>query len=414
MNIASLMTQRGLSKTTAELGRSFERLSSGLRINRASDDAAGLAIAVGLEVDARLAAQARRNVNDGLSVTAVISSALEEQQKILLRMSELAEQSANGTLQDTQREALQQEYTALITEFDRIAETTQFNGVSVLKITGNDISIMVGSSGEQASLIGIPAINSTSYSGVLGQISDFDQDGFVGISDFDLFDGVFQITQNDIDTQGLNEKINFGKVEFTDSTGRQGVLSFLIHRIYGDFGQLTPLPSEPSSLELLSSAESVGGEISGATLTSLSLDASSVVINVSYDSGATASVEIDISGLEYQSYDAGGTVRETAIGFTNISIPTFAKNSLETIRNRSEDLSLLQAQVGAAESRLQVAANQLATTEQALREAESRIRDLDIASEVARLTALQIQQQAATAVLAQANQQPQLVLELLA
>jgi flagellin len=131
-NIAALNAQRRLGSTTQQLTKTFERLSSGLRIVRASDDAAGLAIADSLRADQRIASVAIRNANDGVSLISIADGALSEIGNVLTRMAELAEQSANGTLSVTQRSALSSEFVALSSEIQRIAETTEFNGLALL------------------------------------------------------------------------------------------------------------------------------------------------------------------------------------------------------------------------------------------------------------------------------------------
>jgi flagellin len=142
-NVASINTQRHLAKSTISFGKSMEKLSSGLRINRAGDDAAGLAISENLKADIRALDQASRNAADGISLVQTAEGALDEVSSILLRMKELAEQSLNGTLTDTDRGYLDSEYTALSAEVDRIAAGTQFNGVNLLD--GNlDVDIQVG------------------------------------------------------------------------------------------------------------------------------------------------------------------------------------------------------------------------------------------------------------------------------
>jgi flagellin len=125
--------QRQLSRATQDLSTSSERLSSGQRINKASDDAAGLAISTGLDKDRIISQTAKRNVNDGISVVSTLTSGIKAQKEILFRMAELSEQSANGTYSSVQREGLQKEYGALMDEFDRIADTTEFNGVKLLR-----------------------------------------------------------------------------------------------------------------------------------------------------------------------------------------------------------------------------------------------------------------------------------------
>jgi flagellin len=131
-NIASLKAQRQLSKGTAELSKTYERLSSGQRINRAADDAAGLAISESLKSDKRVFNQGVRNFNDGISLLNIADGAVENLSNITIRLKELAEQSANGTYSVTQRKAIDKEAQALSKEYTRIAQSTKFNGKNLL------------------------------------------------------------------------------------------------------------------------------------------------------------------------------------------------------------------------------------------------------------------------------------------
>jgi len=278
-NIGSLSAQRQLFQTTNKLSTTFERLSSGLRINKASDDPAGLAMADSLRADARLASVAIRNANDGISITSIADAALNEIGSILARMAELAEQSANGVLNTTQRSALQNEFSQLGSEIERIAVTTTFNGVALLSNSGS-INIQVGMDGSSNSQIEL--------AGVLGTLS---------------------------------------------------------------------------SLGLANAGSS----------------ALMVSINADTNEGAQAA-------------------SQAALDIVNAAIGS---------------LSATRGKVGAAESRLNTAINYLAVARENFVAAESRIRDADIAQEAAELVRLQVLQQANVAVLAQANQQPQLALALL-
>ena len=143
-NVSSINTQRHLATSTINFGKSMEKLSSGLRINRAGDDAAGLAISEGLKSDIRALDQAARNGADGISLIQTAEGSLDEVSSILLRMKELAEQSLNGTLSNTDRGYLNQEYNALTAEMDRISEAAEFNGVKLLNGSGGSIAIQVG------------------------------------------------------------------------------------------------------------------------------------------------------------------------------------------------------------------------------------------------------------------------------
>ena len=143
-NVASINTRRHLYNATIRYNKSMEKLSSGLRINRAADDAAGLGISEGLKSDIRALQQASRNAADGISLVQTAEGALDEVSNILLRMKELAEQSLNGTLSDTERGYLDAEYTQLMAEIDRISDSAEFNGVKLLDSSGGSVAIQVG------------------------------------------------------------------------------------------------------------------------------------------------------------------------------------------------------------------------------------------------------------------------------
>ena len=144
MNIASLRAQRLLSQANSDLSTIFERLSSGQRINRASDDAAGLAIASDLQVRSRVYSQAIRNVNDGISALSIVDSAFESLTSIITRQQELAQQAANGSLSFEQRSLLNAEAETLTEEYNRIVESTSFNGINLLSNPGESFSIQAG------------------------------------------------------------------------------------------------------------------------------------------------------------------------------------------------------------------------------------------------------------------------------
>ena len=143
-NIASLRAQRRLAENSSRLETIFERLASGQRINHARDDAAGLAIASGLNADSRVYGQGLRNINDGLSALQVAEGALNELSSITIRLQELAEQAANGTYSATQRGALNQEAEALMDEYNRIIESTEFNGSKLLDGSTPTMRIQAG------------------------------------------------------------------------------------------------------------------------------------------------------------------------------------------------------------------------------------------------------------------------------
>ena len=157
-NTASVNAQRILGVNNTRLAQSIERISSGIRINRGADDAAGLAISEGLRSDIRALRQATRNANDGMSLVNVTEGALNEQSSILIRLRELASQAATGTVGSTERATIQLEFSALRDELTRIAQTTEFNGIGL--IDGN-LASSVSSTSHTLIQIGIDSTSNS-------------------------------------------------------------------------------------------------------------------------------------------------------------------------------------------------------------------------------------------------------------
>jgi len=164
-NNSSLEAQRNLSKTSAALSENFNKLSSGMRINNAGDDAAGLAISERMKAQIRSMSQAERNSNDGISLLQTAESAMNENSGILIRMRELAMQSANGTLSSSDRSALSVEFKQLTSEIDRIAAVTQFNGATLFNATSTSFSFQVGvgTTSNDSIAVTLSGLTSTSY-----------------------------------------------------------------------------------------------------------------------------------------------------------------------------------------------------------------------------------------------------------
>jgi flagellin len=143
-NIASINAQRNVARATTSLARNYQRLSTGLRISTAADDAAGLAISERLRSQIRSLSQASRNANDGISLVQVGEGALNEVSNILVRLRELAIQSANGSSSNQDRNTIKEEFTSLVGEINRIAQSTEFNGVKLLDGSSSTVTFQVG------------------------------------------------------------------------------------------------------------------------------------------------------------------------------------------------------------------------------------------------------------------------------
>ena len=196
-NIASLNAQRRLSTSTSELRDSFASLSSGLRINKASDDAAGLAISSSLNIDKRVFDQGVRNLNDGMSLLSIAEGAVEQLSTIAIRLTELAEQAANGALQTTQRKALNAEAQALKNEFKRISQSTQFNGQNLFSGALGNVRLQTGF-GSNASL-------QSNLGGAVG-VGDF-QSGSTALS---ISGGGTNVKVADFNGDGLADVLGYG------------------------------------------------------------------------------------------------------------------------------------------------------------------------------------------------------------
>src|SRR5204862_522268 len=232
-NLASLNAQRHLDESSDSLTASLERLSSGLRINNASDDAAGLAIADKLERDVRVAAQAVRNANDGISSLAIGEKALGKVTDVLTRLSELASESATGTVSDTQRSAIQQEFSQLLSEISRISNTTTFNGVQLLS-AGTTVAVQVGLDGTSNSQISFNSVDG-SLSGILqGQtaIAGVITVGGLetGIDTISIIDQLGKLEHRPVDLRALEVGgVQATQASITSLTGKLSTLAAAAH-----------------------------------------------------------------------------------------------------------------------------------------------------------------------------------------
>jgi len=275
-NVASLNSRRHLFNTTNNFNKSMEKLSSGMRINRSGDDAAGLAISEGLKSDIRALDQASRNAADGISLVQVTEGSMDEISNILLRMRELAEQAATETLGANERDYLDQEWGELVSEIDRISDTAEFNGINLL-------------------------------------------DGTAGV---------------------LDVQVGIGSA----------------------------VASNAVSIDL-----TFGGAAGGLDTAFLGLNGTSIA-------GPDGSA---------------------------------ARTLIDTIETATQLVSSNRATFGAAQNRLETSIRNIAMTSENLSAANSRIRDVDVATETSNMTSLQILQQAGVSILSQANMTSQLALNLL-
>lgn len=431
-NIFSLRAQRALSTASDLQENSAKKLASGSRIINASDDAAGLAVADGLRAKRLLYSTAIRNTNDGLSMLNIVDGSLNSQAGIVMRLAELAEQAASGTLSNTQRAALDREYQSLTQEFSRIADTTTFNGIKLLRGKHSDgmssLLLQLGITGASASSVAMTTEDTTKFSGLLSKsmLAPTDGNGTIDGDDylrmaavragtmniFDAFPSAHTFTA--VDDAGVSHEFAMFAVDYADnhnfmstySGGDPDVIFAIFERGSGDtWSEVDGLPYA------IFPGSSTYFDLHFNKSTGQIADSDKYLnATLSLESGVQVSINFDFSSLRFSTDpNATGSVLE----FSNVRSQAAAGLALETDRNRLDELNRSRSTTGALMSRLRVASNVLSVAQENSAAAESRIRDVDVAEESANYTRLQILKQSAIAVLAQANQQPQILIDLL-
>jgi len=338
-NIAAMNSYRNYNNNTKTINKNLEKLSSGYRINRAGDDAAGLAISEKMRAQITGLETAQKNAKDGIGLIQTAEGALTEVHSMLNRMYELAEQSANGTYESsTDRGSLQMELESLGKEIDRIGSTANFNGTKLFDssgVLGGNVTLQIGEDGDTKN-----------------QMTLFSQNAANGSS------------TSDWGTDNLTVKKMFTHEADTDTKG--GAMKSTT----GDDGN---------------------GGWTGAAVTDISLTSLKIKTDETDDDGNL-------------------TTNENGI---NISTSDNALKALDKIKDAITVVSAVRGQFGAYQNRLEHTINNLGVMQENIQDAESTIRDTDVAAEMMKYTKNSVLVQSAQAMLAQANQQPQGVLQLL-
>ena len=389
-NVSSLNAQRNLSQSGSDLATSMERLSSGMRINSAKDDAAGLQISSRLTSQINGLSVAQRNANDGISMAQTAEGAMSESTNILQRMRELALQSANGSNSDDDRASLQKEVSALQTELTRIAETTSFGGQQLLDGSFGSKGFQVGSNAAETitmSLGDISAdkIGTTSRSDAIGTFSAADVNALIaeGTSGDK---GSVTFTHTDVD--GASSEIAVDLSNVTDLDSFSSALNASLNGI-----------GVTASVNGSASVDLGGSALAGETLSSVAAD------------GDGAAYTITGTATSIDPLAANETV--TLAKDIDISSAVGSSNALAIIDNALGEINDSRADLGALQNRFDHTISNLANIEENVSASRSRIQDTDFATETAEMTKNQILQQAGTSILSQANQLPQTALSLL-
>ncbi|MES2025029.1 MAG: flagellin [Pseudomonadota bacterium] len=463
-NVSSLNAQRNLTTSQSSLATSLQRLSSGLRINSAKDDAAGLAISDRMTSQINGLNQAARNANDGISLAQTAEGALGQATDLLQRIRTLAVQSSNASNSASDRGALQNEVTQLVGEYDRLATQTQFNGQNVLDGSFANANFQIGANANQtigvqigdsrSSSIGNQTAAATIFAptnvastgltinsinvGTSGTTSKAKVDainaqtGLTGVSatqsgNFSIGAAITAtgaIASGDITING----VQVGAVAAGASASAQATnMAAAINAKTGATG-VTATIGDGSNGGAANAI--ILSNTSGAAI-SIGLGATATATAAGLTAGTTAAGEngkitlaTDLSGsitLGGSAANAGsigfatGSVSTTQNLLSSISIATDsgAQNALLVVDAALSAVSSTRAQLGAVQNRFTSVVASLGTTSENLSAARSRILDADFASETANLTRGQILQQAGTAMLAQANSLPNGVLALL-
>jgi len=388
-NISSITAQRHLAQSRLEMEEAMERLSSGLRINSAMDDAAGLTIAHSLDSKITSLSQAVRNANDGISLVQLAEGAMDEMSTMLTRMKELATQAINGTYSAADRTNLNLEFKQLSNEITRISENTFFNGINVINST-DSISFQVGDQSTDtisATLqkMGSAYIGTTSLGATSEPVTDATLNG--GTAN----DGTY--TSDDITSivAGQQVRIQVGNRTFVQdyvsganaATGLNNTLDALAAQINTAFGAGTVTVSDD------------GGQASDGVI------------------DGDAYLTIVSGGRSISSLDVYTQTANTNLASQDITTATQAGEAITSINKAIADVDSYRATLGAVANRMEHAANNLMSRVEHQQSARSRIQDADYAVESANLAKAQVLQQAGTAMLAQANASSQNILSLL-
>lgn len=395
-NITSMISQGNLNKSKGALTTAMERLSSGLRINSAKDDAAGQAIANRMTSQINGLSQAQRNANDGISVAQTAEGALNQVNDNLQRVRTLTDQALNGTNNADDLASIQAEINQRLEEVNRISEQTKFNGVQVLGKDQN-LSIQVGAEDGQTISVGLKKINANTLNlgtfnvnGAQGALTDITGAGATAKAafeaEFGVGTGITDTSVNDFKT-GLATNLGVASGSVSVSTAAAKVDS------KGNwFAEVT--------INTTSASEITALKLQGIEVTS-GVDAK---FNVALNPG-DAAISTGVATAAF-------TVDGTKLGAKDL-LGSATTNPLEQLDAAIKQVDELRSDLGAIQNRFESAITNLNTNQTNLSAARSRIEDADYAQEVANMTRAQILQQAGTSVLAQANQVPQGVLSLL-
>ena len=380
-NISALNTYNKLNANESAAAASLEKLSSGLRINKAADDAAGLAISQKMQAQINSLDQASSNAQDGISLIQTAEGGMNQIQTILQRMNDLATESANGTQDNdngTDRTALNTEFQSLAEEIDRIASSTQFNGKNLID---GSLAVTVTAS----SMTNVTVDGTTLKAAATGMVYTAS-----GAATLDTGTGAFSLTLTggDLDAAGTAFTATVDSSAF-DSTGK-----FLATTT------VTAADADGNTVTLTFAKNATAGGV--ADKSTFTATDHSLVLQVGANNTDNDKENVTIGDMRIKD---GNDATMTSLASASILTQTGAQAALDTVKAAIDEVSAQRANLGAYQNRLNYTISNLST--------ESQITDVDMAKEMTEYTKNNILTQAANAMLAQANQLPQSVLSLL-
>ena len=391
-NIMAMNAYRNYNTNTSALSKNLEKLSSGYKINRAGDDAAGLAISEKMRAQITGLDAAQKNVKDGISLVKTAEGAMQEIQDMLNRMKYLATQSANGTYQDdVDREALQDEVDALTQEIDRIAQSANFNGQKLLdgSLDATQTAAMSTNAGGQLSFDGDAGLSGVSF-----ELATSTKGTGISVEIADTGEVTVTLGQS-------NSPAEYSAADIQAAIRAEAKKQL---------GNGTDDEAFAAQLNALASV-SVSGDNVAKTDTGNAVDATA-----NNPDGKALNLQIGDTGDAYNQLAVQiSSMRAAALGVDQIDVSNIesAKTAADNIVDIINTVSATRGQLGAVQNRLEHTQNNLSVMEENIQDAESTIRDTDVADEMMAYTKNNILIQSAQAMLAQANAVPQGVLQLM-
>ncbi|CAB3630895.1 FliC/FljB family flagellin [Achromobacter pestifer] len=388
-NYLSMVAQNNLNKSQSSLGSAIERLSSGLRINSAKDDAAGQAIANRFTANVKGLTQAARNANDGISIAQTTEGALNEINNNLQRVRQLSVQAASGTNSPTDLDSIQSEIKQRLDEIDRVSAQTQFNGVNVLA-KDNKLTIQVGANDGETITIDLKEVTADT----------------LGLTGFNV-SGPKGTTLGAVNGAAL-QKAYGSSTSVTSTSVTEGSAGDLAGRLGVNTANVTIASSAVQ--------DDNGNWFVGVQVNATDATESSNLKAKGFDvaSGATGQYYVALNPKDADTSTAAATF---TLDPADLPLTSLTKGStadpLAKLDAALQNIDSQRSSLGAIQNRFESTVANLNNTINNLSAARSRIEDADYATEVSNMTKAQILQQAGTSVLAQANQVPQTVLSLL-